>query len=237
MADDSIARRNFLIGAGTAAAAGLAPASAQQVSPPVTAAPAAAPAGEVEAYVTLTATEAAFIAAAADTMVPADELSPSGSQCGIVVFADRQLASAWGGGAKMYRSGPFRKAKPEYGYQLPLTPRDYFSAGIAAANGYCRKAHGKEFDRLAVGERETVLKDMESGKADFGDLIAKDFFEALLGLVMEGFFSDPVYGGNKNKVSWKMLGYPGLPALYANLMDEYRGKRYVAEPKSIADFS
>jgi gluconate 2-dehydrogenase gamma chain len=235
MADDSIARRNFLIGAGTAAAAGLAPASAQQAAP--SAAAPATPAAEVEAYVTLTATEAAFIAAAADTMIPADELSPSGSQCGVVVFADRQLASAWGGGAKMYRSGPFRKAKPEYGYQLPLTPRDYFSAGIAAANDYCRKQHGKEFDRLAVREREAVLKDMESGKADFGDLVAKDFFEALLGLVMEGFFADPVYGGNKDKVSWKMLGFPGLPALYANMMDEYRGKRYVAEPKSIADFS
>ena len=56
--------------------------------------------------------------AAVDTMIPADELSPSGSDCGVATFIDRQLASAWGGGAKMYRAGPFLKGKPEQGYQL-----------------------------------------------------------------------------------------------------------------------
>src|SRR5256885_16694173 len=68
--------------------------------------------------------------AVADSMIPADELSPSGTDCGVVTFIDRQLASAWGGGAKMYRGGPFRKARPEYGYQLSLTPKEVFSAGI-----------------------------------------------------------------------------------------------------------
>jgi len=34
-----------------------------------------------------------------------------------------------------------------------------------------------------------------------------------------------------------ILRFPGLPATYANLIDEYRNKRYVAEPQSIADFS
>jgi gluconate 2-dehydrogenase gamma chain len=34
-----------------------------------------------------------------------------------------------------------------------------------------------------------------------------------------------------------MLGFPGLPATYAKVIDEYRDKRYVAEPQSIADFS
>ena len=54
---------------------------------------------------------------------------------------------------------------------------------------------------------------------------------------MEGFFSDPIYGGNRNKASWRMLGFPGLPATYADKIDQYRDKRYVAEPQSIADFS
>ena len=76
----------------------------------------------------LTATEAAFISAAVDAFIPADELSPSGTDCEIVTFIDRQLASAWGGGARMYRSGPYQKGKPEQGYQLALTP-ELFSAG------------------------------------------------------------------------------------------------------------
>ena len=43
--------------------------------------------------------------------------------------------------------------------------------------------------------------------------------------------------GNRNKASWRMLGFPGLPATYADKIDEWRTKRYVAEPQSIADFS
>jgi len=137
----------------------------------------------------------------------------------------------------MYRSGPFRKAKPEYGYQLSLTPREYFAAGISAINGWTRKTIGKEFDRLEPKQREDVLKVVESGKAELGDFNGKEFFEALLSLVMEGFFADPIYGGNRNKASWKMIGFPGLPAVYGNLVAEYRDKRYVVEPQSIADFS
>jgi gluconate 2-dehydrogenase gamma chain len=236
MADETIARRKFLLGAGiagTAVAAGLTrPAEAQ--APAASATP---PANDPQPLLVLTAADAAFVAAAADTMIPADALSPSGTDCGLVTFVDRQLASAWGGGARMYRSGPFRKAKPEHGYQLPLTPREFFAAGIAATNALTRKLHGKDFDRLTPRDREEVLKALESGKAELGEFDGKEFLDALLTIVMEGFFADPIYGGNKNKVSWKMIGFPGLPAVYANLIDDYRTKRYVAEPQSIADFS
>ena len=27
---------------------------------------------------------------------------------------------------------------------------------------------------------------------------------------MEGFFADPMYGGNRDKVGWKMIGFPGV---------------------------
>jgi len=137
----------------------------------------------------------------------------------------------------MYRNGPFRKAAPEYGYQLPLTPRQFFTAGIAATNAWTRKTHGKDFDRLAVKEREDALKALEQGKAELGEFDGKQFFEALLQITMQGFFADPIYGGNRNKVAWRMVGFPGLPATYANLIEAYREKRYVAEPQSIADFS
>jgi gluconate 2-dehydrogenase gamma chain len=78
---------------------------------------------------------------------------------------------------------------------------------------------------------------MEGGKADFKDFNAKPFFEALYQSAMEGFFADPIYGGNRNKVSWRMVGYPGLPATYAAKALEYRGKKVIIEPQSIADFS
>jgi gluconate 2-dehydrogenase gamma chain len=238
MADESIPRRNFLVGAGTAVAAGLAPlAPAQGAQAGEQPAPAAAAPAEPEPFLTLSATEAAFLSAAADTMIPADELSPSGTECGVVTFIDRQLAGAYGAAAKMYRSGPFRRGKPEQGYQLPLTPRQYFATGIAAANEWARKTYGKEFDRLTPSDQMSALSAMEHGTAQFENFSAHAFFMRLHAIVMEGFFSDPMYGGNRNKVSWAMLGFPGLPATYADKVDAHFNKRYVAPPKSIADFS
>jgi len=241
MADDTIPRRDFLKGAavaGTAAAAVIAPvATAAAQSAPAQQAPAAQAAAD-EAMVTLTEAERAFFSAAADTIIPADSLSPSGTDCGVVIFIDRQLASAWGGGAKMYRNGPFLKPPGEgFGYQLPLTPREYFAAGIVATNEWLKKTRGKEFDRLSPTERDEALKQLDQGKADLGGFNGKQFMEALLDITMEGFFSDPIYGGNKNKVSWRMIGYPGLPATYANQIGPYRNKLYKVEPQSIADFS
>jgi gluconate 2-dehydrogenase gamma chain len=240
MSEDTLPRRRFLLRAGlagTAIAAGLAdPVEAQQQ--PTTPPAAAPPAPEVDLFVTLTASEAAFIVAAVDTLIPADELSPSGSDCGVAVFIDRQLGSAWGGGAKMYRAGPFVKGKPEQGYQLPLTPREFFAAGIAAANAWTRKTYGgKDFDRLAAADRGAALRAMEDGKAAFEHSDGHAFFAQLLAITQAGFFADPIYGGNRDKVGWKLLGFPGLPATYADKVDVYRDKRYVADPQSIVDFS
>jgi len=230
-----IARRNFLLGAGTAVAAGLAPTApveAQQAKPAAT-----PPTTNEDALLTLTATEAAFFSAAADTFIPADELSPSGTDCGVVIFIDRQLAGAYGSGARLYRQGPFRKGKPGQGYQLALTPREFFAAGVVATNAWSRKTYGKDFDRLAPPERAAALKDLESGKAALDDFNGKQFFEALLQITMEGFFADPIYGGNRKMASWKMVGYPGLPATYKEDIKTYFGKKYDKPPRSIADFS
>jgi gluconate 2-dehydrogenase gamma chain len=236
MADDAILRRQFLVGAGAVAAA-LSPATPSQAQA-APAAPLASPAvPSDEPLLTLTPTEHAFIIAAVDTLIPADELSPSGSACGVDVFIDRQLASAWGGGAKMYRSGPFHKGKPEQGYQLALTPREFFATGIIATNEWTRKTYGKDFDRLAETDRIATVKAMESGKAEFHNFSSRGFFNQLHSLAFQGFFGDPIYGGNRNMVSWKMLGFPGLPATYANKIDEYHDKKLVIPSQSIADFS
>ena len=192
MTEEAIPRRNFLLGAGlagTAVATGLTqPAAAEPQPAP---APARAAAPEAEPLLILNETEHAFIVAAVDTLIPADELSPSGSDCGVATFIDRQLAGAYGAGARLYRDGPFAKAKPEFGYQLPLNPREFFRVGIAAANDWSRKTYSKDFDRLADADRVAALKAMEGGTAEFAGVSSRGFFEALLQITMEGFFADP----------------------------------------------
>jgi gluconate 2-dehydrogenase gamma chain len=251
MTDATIARRKFFWHASVAgvAGAGLAGAAASTVSSGAHAqnAPPQAPASSSASSVSpaqpepplqyLNEDQHAFVVAAVDTLIPADELSPSGSDCGCATYIDRQLASAWGGGAKMYRGGPFLKGKPEQGYQLPLTPAEFLVAGIAAANDWTRQTYGADFERLGQDKRVEALKAMEEGKAEFNNFSSRAFFARLHAMTMEGFFADPIYGGNRNMVSWRMLGYPGLPATYARHIDQYRDKRYTADPQSIADFS
>jgi len=237
MADEIIPRRDFLKGAmvGTAAlaAGGPAPAAAQTAA----SASVAPTPPDAEPLLTLTATEHAFIVAAVDTLIPADELSPSGSACGVAIFIDRQLGGAYGMGARLYRQGPFPKAKPELGYQLSLNPREFFRAGIESANAWARKTYGKDFDRLSEADREAALKAMEDDKAPFPGFSSRMFFDALLQIAMEGFFADPIYGGNRDMSGWKMVGYPGLPATYREEIKSYFGKRYDKPPRSIADFT
>jgi gluconate 2-dehydrogenase gamma chain len=244
MADDTIPRRQFLKGAGAAGTAVAAvmtpaamPAAEAQQQPAASPTPAQQTSPAPEIWLTLNPTEAAFITAAVDTIIPADELSPSGSDCGVATFIDRQLAGANGSGARLYRQGPFPKGKPELGYQLELNPREFFRAGIAAANDFTRKTYGKEFDRLGDKDREEALKTMETGKANFPAFGSAMFFNALLQIAMEGFFADPMYGGNRNMAAWKMVGYPGLPATYRDEITTYFNKKYDKPPRSIADFS
>ena len=238
MADTKLPRREFLKSAGLAGASAAAAATGLSACTPEAAAPTAnaAPAAP-EPRLVITPEEDAFFTAAVDTIIPADELSPSGSECGCVTFIDRQLASAWGGGAKMYRAGPFLQGTPEQGYQLSLTPRDFFQAGVTAANEWSQKTYGKSYDALSPEQRGEALTAMEEGKAQFTGFDAKLFFQRLLQITMEGFFADPIYGGNRDKAAWKMIGFPGAGAMYADKIEPFRNKPYKVEPQSIADLS
>ncbi len=234
-------RRDFLKTVGTVGATGIAAAVGVDASaePQARAVGGAAAASTPvsHAYTFLTAPEAAFIEAAVDRLIPADDLTRGGTDCGVATFIDRQLAGAWGSGDRMYMQGPWQKGAPTQGYQSPLTPAEFFRAGIAAANAYCRKTFQKEFDRLTADQQIKVLQDMEQGRATFDEPSAREFFNLLLATTMQGFFGDPVYGGNRDKVAWKMIGFPGVIAIYSEHIKTYRNKKYDVEPKSILDLS
>ena len=138
MKKQELDRRDFLKGAvvgGAAAAGGTAAiatpeiALAQQAAPAAPAAP--APAG----YAFLNLDEAAFVEALVDHMIPADEVSPKGTDLGVNIYIDRALAGGWGKGDRLYMQGPWKQGAPSQGYQLPLTPAELYRTGIAAATG------------------------------------------------------------------------------------------------------
>ncbi|HEY4141379.1 MAG TPA: gluconate 2-dehydrogenase subunit 3 family protein [Pseudolabrys sp.] len=231
-------RRNFLKGAvagGAAAVSGtaaIAPEAAQAQQP--AAPPAPTPAG----YEFLNLDEAAFIEALVDHMVPADDLTPKGTDVGINTYIDRALAGAWGKGDRLYMQGPWKKGAPSQGYQLPLTPAQLYRAGIDATNAHCRKIYGKTFDRLDEAQREEVLVGLSTAKISFDSgLPVRVFWTALYQTVIEGMFSDPIYGGNRNKVGWQLIGFPGAIAVHRDHIEQYRGKPFPNKPVSISDMS
>ncbi len=191
-------------------------------------------------YQSLSADEAAFVEAFVNVLCPADHLTPSGVDCGLAIFIDRQLAAGYGQGENLYRHGPWRQGKPQFGYQLPLTPEQFFKAGVLAANAACKARFGKEFDALAPADADRFLQDLSAGKVTDVRLPLSEWFNELAyPLFVQACFADPIYGGNKDKVFWRMVGYPGLPATHARDMVEFRGKPFPGanNPKSIADFS
>src|SRR5215471_17440475 len=159
-----VGRRNFLkhVAMVGTAAAGRLP-TVEAAAPPAAPQSKAGTAPAKEGYTFLTVTEAAFVEAFVDVLVPADELTPSGTDLGLGTFIDRQLAGAWGKGDRLYQQGPWAQGTPGQGYQLPLTPAEFFRASIAAVNGHCKQEYGKEFDRLAPADKQRVLEGLEKG--------------------------------------------------------------------------
>jgi len=236
-------RRAFLKSLGTVGATGVAAMVSGEVAAEPQSASASKPAAAAQAsaqphaYTFLSPPEAAFVEAAVDRLIPEDDLTPGGTACGVATFIDRQLAGAWGSGDRMYMQGPWQKGAPTQGYQLPFTPAEFFRAGITAVNAYCRKTFQKDFDRLTVDQQIALLQSLEQGRVTLDAVSAQDFFNLLLATAMQGFFADPVYGGNRDKVAWKMIGYPGVIAIYSEHIKTYRNKRYDVEPTSIVDLS
>jgi len=235
-------RRYFLKGAvvgGAAAAsatAAIAPAETAQAQPSPPAAGPTTP--EAAGYEFLNLDEAAFIEALVDHMVPADALTPKGTDLGINIYIDRALAGAWGKGERLYMQGPWKQGTPSQGYQLPLTPAQLYRAGIQATNAHCRKVYGKPFDRLEEAQREEVLLGLSTAKITFDNgLPVRVFWGTLYQTVIEGMFSDPIYGGNRNKAGWALIGFPGVIAVHRDHVEQYRGKPFPNKPVSIADMS
>jgi len=232
--DHNLGRRDFLKGAvvGGAAAAtssGL-PQSAQAQTPaPAVSEPA-------PGYEYLNIEEAAFVEKLVDHMVPADAFTPKGTDLGVNIYIDRALAGAWGKGDRLYMQGPWKPGVPSQGYQLPLTPAQLYRAGIVATNAHCQKTYGRPFDRLSAEQREEVLLGLSGAKIKFDSgLPVRPFWATVYQTVMEGMFADPIYGGNRDKAGWKLIGFPGVLALYHEDVEKYRDKELPNEILSIQD--
>jgi gluconate 2-dehydrogenase gamma chain len=245
-----ISRRTLIKGTGAVGAAMLpiaaAPneASAQQqgghdaAAPPPSADPHAhAPSTDTHAsapqttYLFFNADEAAFIEAAVARLIPKDEQWGGALEAGVPNYIDKQLGGAWGAGERLYRSGPWQAGTPSQGYQLPFTPAELFRTALTAIDKALAQT---PFARMSADQQDGYLTSLQKGGTDLGGVPSDVFFAQLWESTLEGFFSDPVYGGNRNMVSWRMIGFPGAYASYYDLVDQH-GLKIDRPPMSLAE--
>jgi gluconate 2-dehydrogenase gamma chain len=142
-------------------------------------------------YTFFNSEEADFIEAAVARLIPKNEWDGA-LEAGVPNYIDKQLGGAWGAGERLYRSGPWQPGTPSQGYQLQFTPAELFRTAIRAINN---ELSGTPFAKLSPDEQDSYLKSLEAGGKNLGGVPSEVFFAHLLESTLEGFFSDPVYGG------------------------------------------
>jgi len=171
--------------------------------------------------------------AIADRIIPPDPQTPGGKDAGCAVFVDRQLAGPYGHNDGLYNGAPFRNGAKNQGPQSEGGPAQEYRKSLAALDAACKaKFSGKGFAALGDADKDTVLKGLESGDIALEGADGKTFMEHLVRDVQMGFFADPIYGGNRDMVAWKMIGYPGARYNYLDWIDRHN-ERFPLPPVSM----
>ena len=176
------------------------------------------------------------IEAAMARIIPSDDL-PGAREAGAVDFADRYLSGIGHIYAKPDGSGfetlAGRQAQA-WRSRIEILRQRYIE-GVAALDALARGTFKAEFHALNDSQQDDVLRALErsglqsasaGGAPGEGPALQQTFTETELEflplLVMhtrQGFYADPIYGGNKDRVGWRFIGFPGP----ASLMEVFTG--------------
>ena len=125
------------------------------------------------------------------------------------------------------------KGTKQQGPQSQNVRAKAYRDGLAALDKYCQSSHsGKRFAELADNDKDEVLKGLESEKIKLEGVDGKGFFTQAITDVQAGFFADPIYGGNRDMASWKMIGFPGARYNYLDWIDRHN-ERFPLPPVSL----
>jgi gluconate 2-dehydrogenase gamma chain len=129
--------------------------------------------------------------------------------------------------------GRWAHGEDEQGYQLRLTPAALYRAAIADIADHVRGRHRATFAALDANAQDDILRGLEKGTIELAHVPADTFFKMLVDNTVEGFLADPLYGGNRDFIGWKLIGFPGPRYNYVAEIEQY-GKRYDMPFVSIA---
>src|SRR5262245_18895431 len=157
----------------------------------------------------LTVRQARFIDAIGARILPTTD-TPGAVEAGAVFYIDRALA------------GPYPHLLSRY------------ARGLRALDAHAKRQFGAAFEKLTDEQRHTVLRDLESVQVT-GLRDGPGFFELLRTHVLEGVFGEPSYGGNRDMIGWKLVGFPGqqwgYPETYINKVVDLNPVTWEGLPK------
>jgi gluconate 2-dehydrogenase gamma chain len=175
----------------------------------------------------LTQWEFDYVTAMAETIWPTDENGPGARVAGVGYYIDGQLSGSWGQGHRFYLNGPFfTPGDTGHGWQIPMTPADVYRAFLPGFDAYVRQTLGNTYPQLTAAQQTTAMTALQQGKAviPIGGTTAfssSDFYNLFRQNVLEGMLSDPAYGGNRDMVGWKQIGFPGDPMRRGDVYHDY----------------
>lgn len=177
--------------------------------------------------------EWAFVMAAAARLIPSDGDGPGAIETRVPVFIDRQLAGDYGKAAWWYMEGPHEPAAPpERGWQSPLSPAELYRQAIPAIDNWCEVTHGATFASLDSDTQDAVLTALQKGEVTLAPELSW-FFVTLLANTKEGYFADPIHGGNHGMQAWVHIGFPGARGAFRDWPERHNVK-YPLGPVSIS---
>ena len=150
----------------------------------------AAQSAEPAAAGALSGEQTAVLEAFVERLIPEDATGPGAKEAGVASFIARSLEGGLAGGLSKL---------------LPL-----YTAGLTAVDAYAKKTYGGAFTSLSSAKQDALLTAMESGKATGFTPDSATFFATIREHTLEGMFSDPAYGGNRNYAGWNLIGFPGV---------------------------
>lgn len=129
--------------------------------------------------------EAATIDAVVGHIIPSEEGSPGAREAGVTEYIDRAL------------SGFMRDLQPVY------------REGLAEFEAFAVETAGAPYLDLDGEQQLAVIAELDELSGARPDAFLGQFYRIVREHTVQGFFGDPAYGGNRDLVGWKLVGFPG----------------------------
>jgi gluconate 2-dehydrogenase gamma chain len=131
-------------------------------------------------------------------IVPGNEQDPGAREAGVVTYIDRALAGPYAAWGLAYREG------------------------LRLLNAHAIETRDSKFHALSEADQDAIITALEANEVSgFGGNGSAEFFAMVWAHTVEGLLCDPAYGGNRDGVGWKLIGFPGAQYGYSAAEMQY----------------